>query len=197
MSDQSDYSIEEYRTLRTELLRNFDATERNLIACITANGVALAYGLSESEPLIFLIAALVPIYFWIQHANHRQSVAKIAAYIAVFHEREASGLQWEGRTQRANALVRRPRTPYLVRRFLHPYATLLVVTILLGGSVVAREFDPLLTGAISCCATLLVLGIAWAADVPYVKLREPWENAFKATLKESSSPKTEATPVRA
>ena len=38
-----DHNIEEYKTLRTEILRNFVAMEKNLIACITTNGVALAY----------------------------------------------------------------------------------------------------------------------------------------------------------
>ena len=31
-----DQSIEEYKTIRAEILRNFEAMERNLIACITA-----------------------------------------------------------------------------------------------------------------------------------------------------------------
>jgi len=31
-----DQSIEEYKTIRGEILRNFEAMERNLIACITA-----------------------------------------------------------------------------------------------------------------------------------------------------------------
>jgi hypothetical protein len=61
-----DQSIEEYRTLRTEIIRNFEASERNLLACITANGIALAYGIKESQPLVLLLAILIPIYFWIQ-----------------------------------------------------------------------------------------------------------------------------------
>ena len=74
-----DHNIEEYKSLRTEILRNFEAMRNNLIACITANTVAIAYGVKESQPLVLILAILIPIYFWIQHTYYRYNIAKISS----------------------------------------------------------------------------------------------------------------------
>ena len=75
-----DQSIEEYKTLRSEILRNFDASERNLLACITANGVALVYGIKDSQPLVLVIAILIPVYFWIQNTFYRRNLYNLSTW---------------------------------------------------------------------------------------------------------------------
>lgn len=188
MSDPIDLRVEEYRTLRTELLRNYDAMERNLIACITANGVALAFGLKESEPFVFVIAALVPVYFWIQMNGHRESVAKISSYLSIFHENNASGLGWETRNWEASMLVRRRyRSRHHIRRFLHPYPILLLVTILCFTSVMAERASWFLIFGLAVLVVSVVLLIARAA-ASLETLRKPWEIAFLQLAAPTSGP---------
>jgi len=98
-------SLEEYKTLRSEILRSFDAADKNILACITANGLALAYGAKESNSYILVFACMLPIYFWIQHALYRTEVAKLSAYIIVFLESQETGLMWETRIHRADLAV--------------------------------------------------------------------------------------------
>ena len=45
-----DQSIEEYKTIRSEIPRNFEAMERNLIACITAMAWPWLMASKEFQP---------------------------------------------------------------------------------------------------------------------------------------------------
>lgn len=123
------YSIEEYKTLRTEILRNIDAGEKNMLACITANAVALAYGANEGNLFVLLFACVVPVYFWVQHIAYRSEIAKLSAYISVFLESCESGLMWETRVQKADLRQnRRINLIYSTRALLMPYPILIIAS---------------------------------------------------------------------
>ena len=174
----SDYRVEEYKALRSEILRNMDASERNIIACITANGVALAYGVKEARVLILVLACLIPIYFWIQHTFHKQAIAKIASYIAIFIEDPDVCLLWENRLQRVDLMESKPRLLYALKLLLLPYPILLMISTLTAFVTLGARLP---IGFIVGGSAVLIVSIgilAKRADAPYVDLRAKWQDAF-------------------
>jgi hypothetical protein len=170
-----DQSIEEYKTLRNEILRNFEASERNLLACITANGAALAYGIKESQPLVLLLAILIPIYFWIQQTLYRKNIAKIASYIAIFLEGHEHKLMWETRVHVMDSKEGSDFT-YILRAMLQPYPILLMVSILILILTLKLPYTPF----ISFIIMLLIWPMAIKTYLPYSKIRpaliDKWKN---------------------
>jgi hypothetical protein len=81
----TDFRIEEYKALRAAMLHHMEKLDRNVIACITASSVVIAYGVKEL-PSVLPLAAIIPIFFWIQHINNRGKIAKLSSYIVVFLE---------------------------------------------------------------------------------------------------------------
>lgn len=176
------YVAEEYKALRAEIIRNMEASERNIVACLTANGVALAYGVKESQPFVLFLACAIPFYFWIQHTIYRQAIAKIAAYIATFIENPDIGLMWENRLQWTDRMESRPRLLYALKSFLLPYPILALVSVLTTLFKLGSKHLPmwsLLAGSVFLA--LGVIAIARRADVHYVDLRANWRNAFMDT----------------
>lgn len=177
--NEMDQSAEEYKTLRAEILRNFDAMDKNLIACITSNGVALAYGVKESKPFVLALAVLIPVYFWVQHVNHRNAIAKLGAYISIFFEGNVTKLMWERRVHKVDLKHQAFHLPYFLRRFLMPYPVLLIISIaFLIWNVKPTNWPLCLALFLVSLDILIIWVIATLADVPYAKLREPWIEAF-------------------
>jgi hypothetical protein len=182
--------LEEYKTLRTEILQHSDIAEKNIIACITVTGVALTFGLKESKPSILLLSCVLPIYFWLQHRSHRVSVAKLAAYISVFLENDESGLFWETRVRDGRLRLPVSRTPYRLRSFFHPYPILLATSILLTFWQFKTLYSP---GPFGFRATLFfvfvfvaTIVVSKTADASYDTLTKKWRSAFLA-LKSAES----------
>src|ERR1017187_9522884 len=85
-NSKKDFQIEEYKMLRATIARQFEARDRNLLAMITTCGVALTLGLTNDLPFVLLIAAAIPVYFWLIHVNSQKGISKVAAYLIVFFE---------------------------------------------------------------------------------------------------------------
>lgn len=188
----NDERIEEYKTLREEILRKFEAMEKNLIACITTNGVALAYGINQSQPFVLILAALIPVYFWIEHTNYRNAIAKVASYIAVFLEGKETNLMWERRVHGVDAKHHRFRISYFMRTLFLPYPVIFLISIIISAWKMKPTNAPLWSVLVVLSGiALITLVIARRADVPYTKLREQWLSLFKQIkAEEESSPKT-------
>jgi hypothetical protein len=192
MIDERNFNglLEEYRTLRTEILQHSDIVEKNIVACVTVTGVALTFGLKESKPSILLLACVLPIYFWLQHRSHRVSVAKLAAYISVFLEGEHSGLHWETRLRDKRLRMPLSRTPYVLRSFLYPYPVLIATSIILTFWQLKSLYrpGPLSWRSIGFIFLVLIatILISRAADAPYDTLTTKWRVAF-TELKSSDS----------
>jgi hypothetical protein len=173
-----DYRVEEYKALRSEILRNMEAAERNIVACLTANGVALAYGVKEGKVLVLLLACLIPIYFWIQHTFFRQAIAKIGSYIAVFIESSDVCLMWENRLNLMELAQGKPRVLYALKSLLLPYPILLMVSALTTFITQGKDLrvEIIIGGS---TALILSIGIlAKKADIQYVDLRAKWLTIF-------------------
>lgn len=187
-----EYGIEEYKTLRAEILRTFDASERNMLACITANGVALAYGAKEGNFFVLLFACLVPVYFWIQHISYRRAAAKLSAYISVFLEGPDTGLRWETRVHRADVEGNRRSLFYIARSVLLPYPVLIAVSLLTMTAAIRPISSnlPLTVGGLAVTVMILVY-VARAVDQSFVQLRKSWLSIYKQLKAEELSTLTE------
>ena len=181
---------EEYKTLRAEILLHSDIVEKNIIACITATGIALTFGLKESKPLILLLSCVIPIYFWLQHRSHRVGIAKLAAYISVFLESEETGLLWETRLRDQKLRIPVSHIPYRLRTFFHPYPVLLATSILLTFWQLKALYAPGPLGWRSVVffvfTVTIMLTLSKIADVSFATLTAKWRTAF-ADLKSSDS----------
>jgi hypothetical protein len=169
-------SFEEYKTLRAEILRNFDAVERNMLACITANGVALAYGVKENSALVLLLACIFPAYFWIRHSLYRSAIAKLSAYISVFLESSDLGLMWETRGHQVDLLgYERRKFAHVAKVFLLPYPILLIVSIVaILETVDMGSLSSLWILGAALLVTLAIVLLAKLASSDFALLREGW-----------------------
>jgi hypothetical protein len=198
-ADKTDAMIEEYKTLRAEILQHSDAVEKNIVACLTATGIALTFGLKESSPPILLLACVIPIFFWLQHRTHRVGIAKIAAYISVFLESRESQLLWETRLRDQRLKVPGSRIPSGLRTFFYPYPILLTTSILLTFWQFKALYSP---GRPGWRATLFVslVAISWLilsklGDPSFNTLIMKWRPAFEELKSlESQAPGAKALP---
>lgn len=182
----SSHSLEEYKTLRAEIMRSFDAADKNILACITANGVALAYGAKEDNTYVLVLACMLPIYFWIQHALYRNEVAKLSAYITVFLENPATGLMWETRVHRADLLDSRVgKLAYATRSVMLPYPILLVVSLLtMLSSLDLASLDRQMVTVLLLVGMLSVVVAAILTNSSLGRLRKHWLTVYEVIKEE-------------
>jgi hypothetical protein len=182
IDDKQDYRIEEYKALRIEIIRHMEGLDRNLIACITATAIALVYGLKES-PIVLLVANAVPMYFWIQHLNTRNKIAKIGSYIGIFLEGSDMRLMWERRTHSTIINSAHSRRSWRARIYLLPYATLLIASLLATfWSLTSKYFPSWHLGwliSISAIIPLIVWFVAIKLTPSFDKLIEAWDESFQ------------------
>jgi hypothetical protein len=180
-SKTPNYGIEEYKALRTEMIRHMESIDRNIISTITATGVAIAYGLKES-PFVLLLASLIPIYFWIQHVNYRRTLAKISSYIAVFLEGK-NQLMWHRRNH-IQMRLKSSQVRFYLRAFLLPYPVLLIVSILVSIWYLRQTYIqawPLwILTTLSVGVIALVSMIAERTDRAFWDILDGWNQKFEA-----------------
>jgi hypothetical protein len=180
-----DYTVEEYRALRSEMIRHMESLDRNVIATITATVVAIAYGLRES-PFVLILASIMPIYFWIQHVNNRRKLAKISSYIAVFLEGK-NQLMWHRRNHTQMSGPKTSPIRFYSRAFLLPYPVLIIVSVLVSLWSLRHTYPqrwPLwFLALISAIVTLMVGLIAHRADRSFSDLLDGWNARFDAIKK--------------
>ncbi|MFL6260292.1 MAG: hypothetical protein ACJ76Y_11320 [Thermoanaerobaculia bacterium] len=194
----SNNSLEEYKTLRAEIFRSFDAADKNILACITANGVALAYGAKEANVYVLILACMLPIYFWIQHALYRTEVAKLSAYITVFLESPKSGLMWETRVHKADlAESRGGKLAYAARAIILPYPILVTVSLLtMLGSLKPESLNVPLAIVLSAIAILVIILAAILTNSSLARLRKHWLEIYE-NIKEEERNLAHGVPVTA
>ncbi len=180
-----DYTVEEYKALRSEMIRHMESLDRNVIATITATAVAIAYGLRES-PFVLVLAIIIPIYFWIQHVNNRRKLAKISSYIAVFMEGK-NQLMWHRRNHAHMTGAKASPIRFYSRAFLLPYPVLIIVSVLVSLWSLRQAYPqrwPLwFLALISAVVTLMVGLIAHRADRSFSDLLDGWNGTFDAIKK--------------
>jgi hypothetical protein len=185
----SGQSLEEYKTLRAEIFRSFDAADKNILACITANGVALAYGAKDGNVYVLMLACVLPVYFWIQHALYRIEVAKLSAYITVFLESPETGLMWETRVHRAELVGRgKSKLAYLVygaRAIILPYPVLVTISLLtMRGSLKPGSLSIPLVASFLTGTILVSILAAIPTTSSFVRLRKRWVEIYKMIKEE-------------
>jgi hypothetical protein len=183
LDNNLDLRIEEYKALRVEIMHQLDAIEKNVIACITTTPIALTYGLKESQPFVIFLACAIPMYFWLKHIDHRNTIAKAAAYIRTFLEGSETNLMWESRTRSENLKYQGSRFTYWSVTFLLPYPVLVIVSIVTTFWSLRHTYFSLLPSwlmiLVSLVVVFIVLMVAKKADKSYMALLKPWNEAFE------------------
>jgi uncharacterized membrane protein len=87
--------LEEYKTLRSEILQRLQTTNNLMTFSIMATGALLGYGMNVKEGFIFLIpfSILIPM----SYATKKEAdiILFLGTYISVMIEKHMNGLQWE------------------------------------------------------------------------------------------------------
>lgn len=96
-----DRVMEEYKSLRTEILQLLEREVRLVIFSFTATAAILGFAftqqrpLREGAPLLFLIPLLVLTLVLLQLNDTARSLVRIAVYIRIFLELNDPALNWE------------------------------------------------------------------------------------------------------
>jgi len=91
-------SIEEYRTLRTEILQYLQNYQNIRNMMYVASLAMLGFFIDKNmNPLYFLSPSVIIIPSYLVSVNYWQCADKISTYITVFWEKEKNGFNWENR----------------------------------------------------------------------------------------------------
>lgn len=94
--------IDEYITLRSEVLTIQQINASTTWSIVVASGVILGMGVGKADPdpFLFLSPLLLIVPGILSYAQRSGGLWRIGSYISVFHENSDSGLGWETRNWR-------------------------------------------------------------------------------------------------
>ncbi len=111
-----DRTIEEYKTLRAEILLLLNRELTLVSFTFTATAAILGFAFSQGISLLFLVPLLMLRLVLFQLNDSARSVARISAYIRIFLEPNDPGLNWETRMDDLrDALQSQPLPTYVGR----------------------------------------------------------------------------------
>lgn len=90
-----DRSIEEYKSLRTEILQKLNQELRFVSFSFAATTVILSFAFTQESSLLFLVPLLVLTLVLFQLNDSAHSLVRITVYIRVFLESNDPDLNWE------------------------------------------------------------------------------------------------------
>jgi len=123
--DEVEQYVEEYRTLREEILVHEKSIWQVHSFLLTAAGAIFGYGLTVNNPFVLLVplVILIPgIYMILSRWSH---IYRIAAYIRLLLEPEVDGLNWETHWARVRELDIKVKRG-LLWRYNQPICLLLI-----------------------------------------------------------------------
>jgi hypothetical protein len=91
----SEAAIEEYKTLRAEILAHFDRRSSRLAVVWASISALLAAATVANVPELCCIALLLTNSGWVDELRWYDSMIRIASYIRIIIEPQIEGLQWE------------------------------------------------------------------------------------------------------
>lgn len=96
--------IEEYKTLREEILQKIEIHNTLVRFNITTTVAILAFAFSQDNCYIFLLPFFIIIPVSIRDLYYRRAMYKLSAYIIVFIESNNEDLNWETRNSKLSIL---------------------------------------------------------------------------------------------
>lgn len=191
--------LEEYKTLRAEILMHIDHKRKGFGAGIAVAMAILNFAISNGQPFLCLLAWLLQFYFWWSSNDDDSAIMKLGRYIAVFIEPHLTGVRWEQRVAAADRLapehVSLLVSPSCWIRFLSqltfPYAVLSLACILTGIVVNFYKWLPHHTGAPLVVSVLSVVPIHSVVVILFsrngaLEKRNGWQKAFNSVREAES-----------
>jgi len=125
--------IEEYRTLRHEIVQRQVELQKGLVKDLTLMAVIAGYGVVSQLPPVFLLGCIVTIHLWRANRSQRATVRRMGKYIADRIEPHIPHMNWEttNRDHHASGCEKQSLSEMLLR-LTHPYASFLAFDTLLA-----------------------------------------------------------------
>lgn len=117
---------DEYSHIKNEINQKIELHNSLLTFTITTTVLILSYGISEQEPLLFLVPFFIIIPMSIRIKYYKGAMSKLAAYLIVFLESEDNQFNWETRNEKlieSDSINRKYNNPLVE---LHSYECLIL-----------------------------------------------------------------------
>ena len=154
--------VEEYKLLKSEILTYTTLQHQIIQVLYSAVGLILVAGLTQKEPLIFLVpfCVIIPAYFI--HSNITEGFCKIGGYLSIFHE--GFGFEWETNLHKFN-IKKSKKMPRRANHYILPFFLLAFISLVLF----VFYFDWLhilqlrniirMVFALCCLSAMIIIGI--------------------------------------
>lgn len=128
--------IEEYRSLRTEILEVSGRQLTILTVTFTATAALIGIGIQSQQPFVVLASLIALTFAGIEMVSHAYSIMRIASYIRSRIESEIPELNWETSMHDLRKLILEGKVPQM-ERFIWPSYENLVIVVGFSGIIVA------------------------------------------------------------
>ena len=176
-------SIEEYKTLRSEILAQMNRRSARLTVVWASISALLAAGIVAKIPELGCVALLLVCTGWMDENRWFSNVIRIGTYISVILEPQIPGLRWETiQNQIDQSKAKKQPIKRLMSLWFSTYGMFVIVSITIS-IILYVEFEPLLLARKIVFFTLLLVGIIYsfvnlknAFIIP--KSRSSWEEIY-------------------
>jgi hypothetical protein len=126
---KQDHLIEEYKTLRQEIMENFKRKNSFVIYAIIATATIFGFALEYPSPFVFLLPLIIIIPLSYRTLAENRAILRIGTYIFVVIESKLENLHWETYNWKRRE---KPENNKSIKRGLTDY----LLFVLLGGSCI-------------------------------------------------------------
>jgi len=163
-------SIEEYKTLRAEILAQMDRRSTRLTVVWASISALLAAGLVAQIPELGCVALLLVCTGWMDENRWFSNVIRIGTYISVILEPRIPGLRWETiQNQIDQSKAKKRPVKRLFSLALSTYGMFVIVSITIA-LILYIEFEPSILARKVVFFTLLLIGLIYS----FVNLRDAY-----------------------
>jgi hypothetical protein len=96
-NDDSGTRIEEYKSLREEILTHIQISNQYSLTTVLASGAIFGFAIENESPLLFLAALAIIVPNTFNFVARVETLFRIGTYLQVFHESTDARLGWETR----------------------------------------------------------------------------------------------------
>jgi hypothetical protein len=183
-------AIEEYKTLRAEILAHFDRRSSRLAVVWASISALLAAATVASVPELCCIALLLTNSGWLDELRWYDSMIRIATYIRVIIEPQVEGLQWETLLSFALGRLSKKRLGVIYMLFttyslfaIACMAVAVILLVVLGPLATIRQI--VFFGLLAAGALFTLRNMKAAVDQP--RRWQAWDETFTRISDQSRS----------
>ncbi len=188
---REDAIIQEYNSLRSEILAQFDPRSSRLAIVWAGVSALIVAGAIARIPEFACIALLIVSSGWIDEQRWFNNMIRIGSYIRIVLEPQVEGLQWESMMHSVNSGFKHRPVRQFRSLLLSTYG-LFGIACIFSAIVFSLQFHPINALRQTVFYSLFSISviswvITYARAIGLPKKSQNWEKLFKGKLEEYTS----------